>query len=134
MFFTTNEFEMGKQSSQLEYQSNDVCHLHSYCVLCSVLGTSTVGDTTVFTTLYREESEVRRKLIAFAHLHGQQVVESKFNCKFSLHQFQSSCFFFNMHWSQRVKLTPTLYISPLRYLLHSFFLLISFLCPSLGLN
>lgn len=71
-----------------------MCHLHSYFVLCSVLGTPTVGDIILFTNLYREESEAGRKLIAFSHLHGQQVVESKFNCKFNLHQFQSSYFFF----------------------------------------
>lgn len=109
-----------------------MCHLHSsYYVLCSVLSTPTMGDTTLFTTFYREESEVGRKFIAFSHLYGQQVVESKFNCKFNLHQFQSSYIFFNMHWSQRVNLILILYISPLRYLLHSLFLLIYLLCPAL---
>lgn len=102
-------------------------HLFSSCyVLGSVLGTSTLEDTLLSTTFYREESEVGRKLVFFTFT---QTASDEARIQMQVQSYftgSKAYILLNIHWSHRGKTISVLYILSLRYHLHPFTLLYTF--------
>lgn len=68
-----------------------------------------LGDAILFTTFYGEESEIRGKLITFFTTYivsGRGEIQMQVQSYFII---SKAHILFNIHWSQRVKLTPVVY-------------------------
>ena len=109
-----------KSKRQSKILNSGVYHLfNSYYVLGFVLGTSTLGDTILFTTFCREESDVGRSIYTDNKWWSWDSNASSI----LLRGFQSSMYSFHyIHQTHWVKTNPALYILSSNHPIHILFL------------